>query len=374
MAAMFHFLYLEATRKCNFNCPECSSGSQGNRAVEEDMPFDVIVERILQPAWNLGTRFIDFSGGEFLLRKDALQLLEKAHKMGFGLGISSNGSTLDDTTLQYLEKLLGQNLIISLGINSFDEKNLVSRQSSESYFLKTLERVQRYHFRVNVSVTMGSFNKDSFKTTIQKISDLYLPFNRIPFTPRNSSRNGWMFTADDMKNHLHPVLCSHYKGYVSFVPFFLTTEDYERISGASLSAFPVPVQPSIGCWVGSFYSINPSGDVAPCPLLSDHVSGGNVLKEDLYDILYRSSLFTRIVKREAFEGRCGNCKFTKTCGGCRTYCYFKTGNVFGSDPTCFIDQLNPDELQELERVTAKNFRNYCRMNHFGSLTQQKQSE
>jgi len=374
MAAMFHFLYLEATRKCNFNCPECSSGSQGNCQIEEDMPYDVIVERILQPAWNLGTRFIDFSGGEFLLRSDAVRLLEKAHRMGFGLGISSNGSTLDDATLQHLEKLLGQNLIISLGINSFDEKNLVSRQSSESNFMKTLERVQRYHFRVNVSVTMGSFNKDSFGNTIQKISGLYLPFNRIPFTPRNSKRTEWMFSKEDMKNVLHPVLCSHYKGYVSYVPFFLTPEDYERISGSAVSALPVPVKPSIGCWVGSFYAINPAGEVAPCPLLSDHLSGGNVLNEELHDILYRSDLFTRIVKREEFEGKCGSCKFTRTCGGCRTYCYFKTGNVFGSDPTCFIEDLNQAELTELEKKTAKNFRNYFRMSHFGGQTQKNNSE
>jgi radical SAM protein with 4Fe4S-binding SPASM domain len=368
MAGMFHFLYLEATRSCNFNCPECSSGSQGNRPVEEDMPYEVIVDRILEPALKLGTKFIDFSGGEFLLRKDAFKLLEKAHQMGFGLGISTNGSTLDDDSLKYLEKLLGQNLIISLGINSFDEKNLISRQSSESFFLRTLEKAQKYHFRVNVSVTMGSFNKESFEKTIQKVSDLYLSYNRIPFTPRNSSNREWMFSKEDMKDYLHPVLCHHYKGYVSYVPFFLAPGDYERISNSSLAGFPVPVNPSIGCWVGSFYSIGPDGEVAPCPLLSDHLSGGNVLKENLYDILYKSDLFTRIVKRTEFEGKCGCCKYTITCGGCRTYCYFKTGNVFGSDPTCFIDDLSPAELEELEHKTARNFRNYCRMNHFGNKT------
>jgi AdoMet-dependent heme synthase len=368
MPGMFHFLYLEATRRCNFNCPECSSGSQGNRPVEEDMPLALIVDRILKPAWDLGTRFIDFSGGEFLLREDAMDILKISHDMGFGLGISTNGSTLNDETLQRLEKMLGQNLIISLGINSFDEKNLVSRQSSESFFIRTLEKVQQHHFRVNVSVTMGSFNKETFSETIRKISDLYLPFNRIPYTPRNSINREWMFTKEDMKNFLHPVLCSHYKGYVSYIPFFLTPEEYHSKSGQVPGEFPVPVDPTIGCWVGSFYSINPSGDVAPCPLLSDHLSGGNVLKEDLKDILFKSELFTKIVRRNEFEGKCGSCKFNFTCGGCRTYSHFLTGNVFGSDPTCFIGELSEKELEELEKKTAKNFRNYCRMSHFGGQT------
>jgi len=365
---MFHFLYLEATRRCNFRCPNCSSGSQGVREIEDDMPYSVIVDRILKPAWKLGTRFIDFSGGEFLLRDDAFKLLQKAHKMGFGLGISTNGSTLSENTLEHLEKMLGQNLIISLGINSFDEKNLVSRQSSESFFMKILQRVQKYHFRVNVSVTMGSFNKEVFAETINKVSDMYLSYNRIPYTPRNSENCEWMFTKDDMKNFLHPVLCSHYKGYVSFVPFFLNPAEYEKRTGVSLNDFPVPVNPSIGCWVGSFYSINPAGDVAPCPLLSDHLSGGNVLNEKLGDILFKSPLFTRIVQRNKLEGKCGKCKYNKTCGGCRTMAYYKTGDVFASDPTCFIDELSDEDLENFEQITAKNFRNYYRMNQFGAKT------
>ena len=368
MSGMFHFLYLEATRRCNFNCPNCSSGSQGYINPEDDMSYDTIVNRILKPAKELGTRFIDFSGGEFLLRIDALDLLSTANDMGFGLGISTNGSLLSDKLLGKMEKMLGQNLIISLGINSFDENNLESRQSSESFFIRTLERVQKYHFRANVSVTMGSFNKESFAKTIEKISELYLPFNRIPYTPRNSNNREWMFTKEDMKNILHPTLCSHYKGYVSFVPFFLNPDDYFSRSVQKPGEFPVPTDPTIGCWVGSFYSINPSGDVAPCPLLSDHLSGGNILNEDLYNILYKSELFSRIVKRNEFEGKCGSCKFNFTCGGCRTYSHYLTGNVFGSDPTCFIDEMSEEELSDKERITSKNFRNYCRMAHFGSKT------
>ncbi|PKP22325.1 MAG: hypothetical protein CVU05_04445 [Bacteroidetes bacterium HGW-Bacteroidetes-21] len=369
MPGMYHMLYLEATKRCNFSCPNCSSGSQGDYCESDDMSLDTIVNRILIPAKALGTEYIDFSGGEFLLRKDAFELLEIAHKMGFGLGISSNGSTLTDETLEKINALVGQNMLISLGINSFDEDNSFSRQSTPDFFLKTLERLERHHVRVNVSVTMGEFNKKSFSDTIQKITDLGLPYNRIPYTPRNSSEKSWMFDKAAMKDWLHPVLCSHYKGYVSYVPFFLTKKKYNQLAGTEHN-YPVPVEPSVGCWVGSFYAINPAGEVSPCPLLSDHVSGGNVLTTDLKDILFKSELFTRIVDRNNFKGKCGTCKNNYTCGGCRTYAYFLSGDVYESDPTCFIDELSAEELEALENKTAKNFRNYCRMVHFGKKTEE----
>ncbi|MBI5539240.1 MAG: radical SAM protein [Bacteroidia bacterium] len=366
MNPMFHTLYLEATRNCNFACQSCSSGSQHKDKIEDDLPFDIIVNRILIPARKLGTKNIDFSGGEFLLRKDAFEILAKANELGFSIGILSNGSTLSEETLLKIKEILGQNVIISLGINSFDEENIESRESSQDYFLKILNRLESQHFRVNVSVTMGSFNKHSFCKTLDKINELHLPFNRVPYSPRNSTNRKWMFDKEAMKNYLHPALRKHYKGYVSYVPLFLSTENYKKYSHQKENLNHVPTNPSVGCWVGSFYAINPKGDVAPCPLVSDHVSGGNVLIEDLYDILYKSELFSKIVNRNNLKGKCGKCKFRFTCGGCRVYSYYMTGDIYESDPTCFIEDLSDKELKVMEDETVKQYRNYCRMVHFGS--------
>jgi radical SAM protein with 4Fe4S-binding SPASM domain len=366
MNPMFHTLYLEATRNCNFACQSCSSGSQHKDKIEADLPFDVIVNRILIPARNLGTKNIDFSGGEFLLRNDAFEILEKANELGFSISLLSNGSTLSEGNLLRIKEILGQNVIISLGINSFDEENIESRESSQEYFFKILNRLESHHFRVNVSVTMGSFNKLTFCNTLDKINELHLPFNRVPFSPRNSDNYEWMFDKDTMREYLHPALIKYFKGYVSYVPLFLSTENYKKYSHQKDNVNHVPTNPSVGCWVGSFYAINPKGDVAPCPLVSDHVSGGNVLTEDLYDILYKSELFSKIVDRNNLKGKCGKCKFRYTCGGCRVYSYYKTGDIFESDPTCFIDYLSEKDLKNLEEETLKQYKNYCRMVHFGS--------
>lgn len=367
MLPLFHTLYFEATRRCNFSCEHCSSGSNGKIPVEEDLDYNVIVERILKPARELGTKYIEFSGGEFLLRKDAYDILKVADNSGFRIGIASNGSTISEKTIGRLKTVLGDNLLISLGINSFDEENKNTRFTGASYFESKLRLIEQYNVKCNIAVTMGNFNSPSFGRTLEKLRSLHLPFNRIPFVPRHSSQRDFMFDKDTLKTKLHPELIKSFHGFVSFIPFFLDPSLYEKHSGQNPQNSPVPTNPSVGCWCGSFYSITPAGEVAPCPLLGDHVSGGNVLQTPLKDILYGSEVFKGIVNRNNLKGKCGSCRFRFTCGGCRAYAYFFTGDIFGEDPTCFIDELSESEIEEIEKTTYKNFRNFVRMAKFGGI-------
>ncbi|MBU0765260.1 MAG: SPASM domain-containing protein, partial [Bacteroidetes bacterium] len=205
----------------------------------------------------------------------------------------------------------------------------------------------------------------TFMEIIDNIRAFKLPFNRIPFVPRNCTNREFMFDKEILKEKLHPALRKYYHGYVSYVPFFLTREKYEQITGVKTSGDQFPVNPSVGCWCGSFYSITPEGEVAPCPLLGDNVTGGNVKETDLHDILYKSEVFTKVIQRDRFEGKCGTCEFVFACGGCRAYTYYLTGNLYGSDPTCFIDDLSEEELEVAKMEIAKNFRNYTRMAKYG---------
>ncbi|MFH2095116.1 MAG: radical SAM protein [Bacteroidota bacterium] len=370
MLSMYHTLYFEATRNCNFSCAYCSSGS-GKGKKFKDIPADIIYERVLIPAWELGTRYIEFSGGEFLLRKDAFDILEKAHIMGFRIAIASNGSTLNKKSISCLKDLLGENLLISLGINSFLNNNHETRDRETAFILEKISLLESYHVNINISVTIGKFNAADFAETIEKVRELRLPFNRIPFTPRNMPCHEQMFNKQLLKDFFHPVLRKHHAGYVSYTPFYLDPGLYSEVSGQSESENRVPTNPSVGCWVGSFYSITPDGEVTPCPLLGDHISGGNVLKDNLQDILLKSELFTRITNRKALEGKCGACRFRFVCGGCRVMAFYLAGNVFAEDPTCFIDELSPEELEQMTEETAENFRKYVRMAKYGKLFTKK---
>jgi radical SAM protein with 4Fe4S-binding SPASM domain len=366
MLPLFHTLYFETTRNCNLNCRYCSTASNTTKKYP-DLSLDTIVSRIFLPAWELGTKQIEFSGGEFLIRKDAYNLLEIANNIGFKISIVSNGSSLNEKSIEKLKKLLKDNLLISLGINEFSFRNKETRDVESETILSLIKLLEQYMITVNLVVTIGKFNCETFENTIKTFNELKLPYNRSPYTPRNSQCKELMFNKELMKKYIHPVLVKYFRGYSSYVPLFLSPEIYSAISLQNNLLSPVPTNPSIGCWVGSFYGINPEGEVAPCPLLLDHLSGGNILKTDLKKILFESELFTKIIQRENLGGKCGSCKFNYTCGGCRVMAYFQTGDVFAEDPTCFIDDLTKEELEKLEAQTAKEFKNYNRMTKFSNV-------
>lgn len=371
MQTKFNTLYLETTRNCNLSCKYCSSGSNIKKN-HRDLPKNVIIQRILDPAYDLGTRLVNFSGGEFLLRQDAFQLLDYALKKGFDLAMASNGILLTDENLQKIKDIAGNKIVISLGINSFDSDNAQTRELDYKYTLQILERIEKFSLRANISITIGKFNRHCFAETVDIIEKLKLPFNRIPFVPRSCSDcKNLMFDKETLKNYLHPALIKYFNGQVSYTPYFLDQKLYEKLSGQDLEKDQIPLNPPVGCWVGAYYAINPEGDVSPCPMFLDHVTAGNVLETPLYDILYKSELFNKITDRRNLEGKCGKCKFTYTCGGCRVMAYYYTGNPLAEDPTCFIEDLSPDELNSIEKKIGLNFKNYLRMAKFGNIYNSK---
>lgn len=366
MQSLFHTLYFEASRNCNLNCKFCSTKSNVKHRFE-DVDTDKIIERVFKPAWELGTRMIDFSGGEFLLRKDAFTLLKVANDMGFRISIVTNGVMMNQKMIDKLQDLLGDNLLISLGVNSFDEKNEETRDFDANKTIKLIDLLEKNGVSINLCVTIGKFNADTFADTISHINELKLPYNRTPFSPRNADCSSLMFDKETMRDKIHPSLLKYFRGYVSYVPFFLTEEDYVKHTGQGHNESKVPTSPSVGCWVGSFYGINAEGEVAPCPLLLDHVSGGNVYEEDLKDILFESDVFKKVVDRKQLKGKCGTCKYNYTCGGCRVMAYYQSGDIMAEDPTCFKADLSKDELLEMEKQTYKSFKNYYRMTNFGGV-------
>ena len=366
MLNKFNTLYLETTRNCNLSCQYCSTGSSSDKKFE-DISYEDIIDKILDPAYELGTRLVNFSGGEFLLREDSLRILDYANKKGFSIAMASNGLLLTDEMLINIKKIVKDNIIISLGINSFDQDNPETRCVESDYIMKIYNRLEKHNFRINISVTVGEFNKNSFAKTVSNINKLKLPFNRIPFVPRSCNTYELMFDKQSLKDFFHPVFRTNFNGQVSYTPYMLPPEIYEKTSGQNLLEEQIPINPNVGCWVGSYYAINPEGDVSPCPMFLDHVSGGNVFETPLKDILFESDLFKKIIDRKNLEGKCGNCKYTHTCGGCRVMAYYLTGNVYAEDPTCFLSELSETEIKEIEKETINSFKNYVRMAKFGNL-------
>ena len=121
-------------------------------------------------------------------------------------------------------------------------------------------------------------------------------------------------------------------------------------------------------------TVTPEGDVAPCILLLDSLNAGNVREKSLYDIVDQSEIFQKLLNRDNLKGKCGRCRYNKTCGGCRAVAYYKTGDYLAEDPSCFFDPIDKTTICEYEEETNKNFKKYVLLAHQAGLYKRKKDK
>jgi radical SAM protein with 4Fe4S-binding SPASM domain len=212
----------------------------------------------------------------------------------------------------------------------------------------------------HVIITIGKHNTESFERTVDYLVKRRISYNRSPLVARGSGIGHFKemgFDRDELRESFHPSLRRSVNGYVSYTPFFLSPELYSEVSGQEIDQY-VPQNPPIGCWAGTWLTINAEGDISVCPVLLDELSGGNVREKPLDELVLQSKLFADITDRSKLKGRCGRCRYQYTCGGCRAMAYFHSGDYMGEDPTCFFDPIDQDTVSEEEEETNRLFKKY----------------
>lgn len=372
----FPTIYFEPTRRCNLNCYVCMTGCNDRdvvrKSVKEELSYDEIVEHVLKPARGLGVHHIQYSGGEFLLRKDAIEILKATVELGYEPKILTNGVRVTDELLETLKEIAGSKLVFGFGINSIvdDNVNQDTRDVEPNVVLRALELCKKHGIRRHVVVNVGKYNIKDIETTFQWLEDNRISFNRSPFAARMSGKKYFKemgFSKEDMENYIHPALVKRPNGYASYTPFFLSPELHAEVSGGRSWNVTVPQNPCIGCWVGSWIAISAEGDVAPCALLLDEVVAGNLREKSLYDIIDESEIFQNILNRDKLKGKCGRCRYKRTCGGCRVMAYCHTGDYIAEDPTCFFEPEDESTICEFEEETNTVFLQYLRAARYARM-------
>lgn len=366
----FPTLYFEATRRCNLRCAICMTSSNDTELVRRrrgrELSADEVERLVLEPAHDLGVRTIIWSGGEFLVRRDALELLRRARRHGYRSSVCSNGLQINEERLLAVREAAGEDVVLSVGINSLGDRNAQTRDAGAEVALRALELCARLGIRRHVVVNVGRHNMHDLGRTLQYLADHGIPFNRSPFTARGSGARHFAAnrpSAAEMEKHIHPHLRRHAAAYVSYTPFFLAPERHERHSKGRRNV-TVPQHPSVGCWIGTWVAVNAEGDVAPCAILLDELNAGNVRRTPLPDIVADSPIFRRILDRRRLRGKCGRCRYRFTCGGCRAMAWFCHGDYMAEDPTCFFDPVDETTVSPHEEETNRVFGTYAVMARF----------
>ena len=305
----------------------------------------------------LGTEVLLFSGGEPLLRKEfVLALTEHCIDVGVIPAMLTNGVLLNHKVAWELKEAG----IMAVGIpldSAIPEGHNKLRNASGTFekAVKAIKACLDLDLKVAITTMALKSNFDEIPQIIDFIVNLgveqvvlydLVPVGRgkdvVDLTMSQEQRVSLIRYLHKMQEEKEMIFVI--SGGNPIYPEIVS--EMHRLNGTKppdLLLKQFWIHAPIGCHAGILYfSLRPDGDVYPCPFLQ--VKVGNIRDQSLTDIWHNSKVLNELRERSMLKGKCGECKYRETCGGCRGRAYASTGDYLATDPICLSDLLLEEKV------------------------------
>lgn len=306
-------LHVRLTSRCNFDCLHCYAASWKLKKL--DLEKSLVCSSVEQ-AIDLGLQSVTFTGGEPLLHKDLVEIVQFCLSRNLKVSIESNGFLLDAflaRRFQGLEK-------IKFNI-SYDGSYIRHSEKCQK-IRENIEALAKGDMQVRAQTVIMPLNSEEAELIFDYTKRLGIK-NRV-FMGHNQVekvKRVKQFAIDSLLD-LRKKLLEKYD--------HLQIELPELIGGKA----------SKGCgWGCSRCEIMPNGDVTSCAPIAFNRPGfiaGNI-KEHFLERIWNGEHFRRIrlLKQEDFKGFCAKCKFWFQCkGSCRAAAASVGGDILSPYPVC----------------------------------------
>ena len=242
----FNYLRLAVNEHCNLRCVYCMPEEGVSFLGQDQLLSTTEIKNILQIMSDLGVNKVRFTGGEPLLRKDIIDLIEYSSKRSIfeSVHITTNGLLLS----KYIDQLQQAGLTgINISLDTLDAEKFkkITRRDEFQNVMKGLNEAvlsNIENIKVNV-VAMRDFNEDEILDFVEltKTNDITVRFIELmPFDSHQIWRTGKYYSADrilaDLRANiklLRPISGSStehhifqiegYKGRVAVIPSYTRT-------------------------------------------------------------------------------------------------------------------------------------------------------
>jgi len=334
------------TLRCPLKCSHCyvDAGETEADGVLTTTEAYAVIDQIRAT----GTPVVVLSGGEPLLREDIYEIARYGTKKGLRMVMGSSGDLIDDAVALKLRDAGIRAVAISL--DSKDPATHDSFRGLDGVWERAVAAIGHCRdagmaVQINMTV-MRSAISDVEEViglgTSRGVRDYQLFFP----IPTGRARQIEPRSPAEYEELIRQILIRYQHSGLNIRP--TCAPQFRRIADGLGIADPAWGR---GCLAGITYCrIFANGDVTPCPYLP--VSAGNVRSTPFQEIWNSSPLFTALRDPDRLTGKCGQCKFKTTCGGCRARAYrhddatpplwcdglatpdTQVGEVCGEDPWC----------------------------------------
>jgi radical SAM protein with 4Fe4S-binding SPASM domain len=349
--------------QCNLRCMHCYQNASQRSSDELTLNEQLgIVDQLARA----GVSLVVLSGGEPLANPNLGRLIKRIREQRMAVSIDSNGVLLDKSTVEYLGNLGVHS--VELSLDSANAESHDRFRGLDGAFQKTVDAIElcaKAGIFTTVATTTTALNyaesSELISTARSHGAQRVVFFDLIPAGRGKEMRELALSSAQMLQlMALVKKECSSERGEVfTELPQYVVysssgvgdsiSDESER--ALSLERFTVSSFFDCaggnnlyrkfaaylgGCPAGRIYcNIQPNGDVTPCMFMPQYPVAGNLRRQSFQEI-WNSPTFQALRDRSSLKGKCRDCRFVLSCGGCRAKAAAYEGDYLASDPTCPI--------------------------------------
>lgn len=361
------------TGNCNLRCRHCfMSAPQAKHSTPTLEQLRGIADQLCE----CGVHRVGITGGEPLIRRDLLQLLDALCERDIVLTTLYTNGWLVDKRL--LDELDSRNMHPSFQL-SFDGLGthdfLRGVDGSEDRALGALRMLQERGFGLAVSMCLHKGNVDTIRDTVKRMGELGVAHMKI-----GPSMEMGEWTSPDVRD-LHLSEDETLEAVCDYIPQFfedgaptsLMMERYFEFDRES-NAWSIPAlwkgtdlcsEPNCGVITQSFF-ISAEGRVVPCMAIDDAPVAEqfpNLFQQPLRDILsspeYRDKVLVTNGELRDRNPKCKACAHATRCdGGCRQASILDNGDYYGVDSSLcrFFERAGDEAIRSVAGPAYEAYR------------------
>lgn len=338
-------------RRCNLTCRHCYATSADSQFRDELDTGEAL--QVIDDLHAAGVRVLILSGGEPMLRKDLFQLSEYARRQGFYVALSTNGTLIDEATVEQVAAARYD--YVGISIDGLEQTHDEFRQLKGSFraSMQAIRLCRQRDIRVGLRTTLTRHNFGQLPQLLglmwqYDVNKFYLSHLNYSGRGRRSRKHDayQRMSRDAMWQIFDQAWRDIRDGRDT--DFVSGNNDADGVLLLQWARQVIPAQADqleelLRAWGGNasgvgIANIDNTGDVHPDTYWWQH-SVGNVRHRSFRDIwLDRPDpLLVRLRQHpRAIGGRCGSCQWRTICNGNTRTRAWADGDLWAEDPGCYL--------------------------------------
>jgi putative heme d1 biosynthesis radical SAM protein NirJ2 len=298
------------TNACNMFCDHCyrDAGVKADQELNTTEAKNLITEIA-----KAGFRILIFSGGEPLLRKDILELVQYANDQGLVPVFGTNGTLLTPQLAKDLKNAGAKGMGISLDSMDWRKHDRFRHfPGAWNGAVQGMRYCREAGLPFQIHTTVMEWNKYEILLMTDFALSIGAKGHHIFFlvpTGRAEKIEEESLKLEEYEGMIRRIILKQKEVPIEIKP--TCAPQFIRIAAEN----GLDLRFQRGCLAGTDYCIiSPVGDVQPCAYLNINV--GNIRETPFSEIWANNEVFNQLRTMDYWDG-CGICEYKVKCGGCR---------------------------------------------------------